>query len=204
MLGAGAVGSLTALLLRQSGIETWVASLEPEAPLLEAAGAHYAQIGALPELGRFDLVVECAGNAQLMGDSIGLLRRSGVACLLGIDGREQTVSLDGRVLAVDVILENRVVFGSVNAHRQDWIAGVEALARIDRRAPARPDRDAGAARPVRGRVRLPRRQGHIGDRRGLTQCVPSSAPTAMQTQSAVNGMNPLRVTRRRRRRNLLT
>jgi hypothetical protein len=66
-----------------------------------------------------------------MADSIALLRRSGIACLLGIDGREQTVSLDGRVLAVDVILENRVVFGSVNAHRQDWIAGVEALARMD-------------------------------------------------------------------------
>jgi threonine dehydrogenase-like Zn-dependent dehydrogenase len=131
VLGAGAIGTLTALLLRQSGVETWVASLEPDAPIVEAAGAHYAQIDALQELGRFDLVVECAGNAQLMADSIGLLRRSGVACLLGIDGREQTAALDGRVLAVDVILENRVVFGSVNAHRQDWLAGVEALARID-------------------------------------------------------------------------
>lgn len=131
VLGAGAVGSLTTLLLRDLGIETWVASLEPDAPHLTAAGAHYAQIDGLAGLGAFDLVVECAGNAQLMADSIGLLRRSGVACLLGIDGREQRVTIDGRVLAVDTILENRVVFGSVNAQRQDWIAGVDALARID-------------------------------------------------------------------------
>ena len=33
------------------------------------------------------------------------------------------------------MLENRVLFGSVNAHRQDWVAGVEALDRIRRRWP---------------------------------------------------------------------
>ncbi|MGZ4334422.1 MAG: hypothetical protein ACXVRJ_09150, partial [Gaiellaceae bacterium] len=30
-------------------------------------------------------------------------------------------------IGVDTVLENRVLFGSVNAHRRDWIAGVEAL-----------------------------------------------------------------------------
>jgi hypothetical protein len=67
-----------------------------------------------------------------MADSLGLLRRSGVACLLGIDGRDQKVELDGHVLAVDTILENRVLFGSVNAAREDWVAGVEALDRARR------------------------------------------------------------------------
>jgi threonine dehydrogenase-like Zn-dependent dehydrogenase len=131
VLGAGAIGTLTTLLLRQAGVETWVASLEQSAPLVEAAGARYATVDDVTELGSFDLVVECAGNAQLMADALGLLRRSGVACLLGIDGREQQVHLDGRVLGVDAILENRVLFGSVNAHRQDWLAGVDALARMD-------------------------------------------------------------------------
>ena len=131
VLGAGAVGTLTVFLLRLAGVETWVASLEQEAPLVEAAGARYVGLDALPQLGRFDLVVECAGDAQLMADAIGLLRRNGVACLIGIDGREQRVSIDGRVLAVDMILENRVVFGSVNAHRRDWLAAVEALAQLD-------------------------------------------------------------------------
>jgi len=56
-----------------------------------------------------------------MAQTLGLLRRSGVACLLGIDPRAQTVELDGPVLGVDTILENRVLFGSVNAHRQDWL-----------------------------------------------------------------------------------
>ena len=51
-----------------------------------------------------------------MADCIGLLRRNGVACLLGIDSRPQTVELDGHMLGVDAILENRVLFGSVNAN----------------------------------------------------------------------------------------
>lgn len=131
VLGAGAIGTLTTFLLRRRGVETWVVSLEERAPLVEAAGAHYAHIDALRELGNFDLVVECAGNAQLMADALGLLRRSGVACLIGIDGRAQQISFDGPVLGVDVVVEGRVLFGSVNAHRQDWLAGVDALARMD-------------------------------------------------------------------------
>jgi hypothetical protein len=55
------------------------------------------------------------------------LRRNGVACLLGIDGRPRQVQIDGRVLGVDAILQNRALFGSVNANRIDWVAAVEHL-----------------------------------------------------------------------------
>lgn len=135
--GAGAVGLLTTLLLRLAGVEVWVASLERQSELADALGAHYVSIGdgPLAELGAFDLVVEAAGNAQLMADALGLLRRSGVACLLGIDGREQTVELQGRVIGLDTVLENRVLFGSVNAHRRDWLAGVEQLDEARERFP---------------------------------------------------------------------
>jgi threonine dehydrogenase-like Zn-dependent dehydrogenase len=135
VIGAGAVGTLLTFLLRLDGVEVWTASLEPANELIEATGAHYASTGdtALVDLGRFDLVVEAAGDAQLMADALGLLRRSGVLCLLGIDGRQRTVSLDGHVLAVDTVLENRVVFGSVNAQRQDWVAAVAALDRARER-----------------------------------------------------------------------
>ena len=33
------------------------------------------------------------------------------------------------MIGVDAVLENRVLFGSVNARRDDWLAGVEALDR---------------------------------------------------------------------------
>ena len=135
VVGGGAIGMLTTLLLRLEGVDVWTASLEPANPVVEACGAHYVSTKETPlaELGGFDLVVEAAGDAQLMADSLGLLRRGGVACLLGIDGREQTVSLDGRVIGVDAVLENRVVFGSVSAQRQDWLAGLAALDRARER-----------------------------------------------------------------------
>jgi glucose 1-dehydrogenase len=137
VIGAGAIGLLTTYLLRLADLEVWTASLEPENELVEQSGARYVSTrdNPLSELGKFDLVVEAAGNAQLMAQTLGLLRRNGVACLLGIDPREQTVEIDGSVLGVDTILENRVLFGSVNAHREDWLVAVADLDRARERWP---------------------------------------------------------------------
>jgi threonine dehydrogenase-like Zn-dependent dehydrogenase len=141
VLGAGAIGTLSTFLLRLAGVDVWTAGLEPHAALVSACGARYVSttevsLDALrSEVGGFDLVIAAVPDAQLLADSLGLLRRSGVACLLGIDGRNQRVGIDGPVLGVDTILENRVLFGSVNARRQDWLAGVEALDRARVRWP---------------------------------------------------------------------
>jgi threonine dehydrogenase-like Zn-dependent dehydrogenase len=135
--GAGAIGLLATMLLRLEGLDVWTTSLEPANAIAEAFGAHYVASGdgELRELRPFDVIIEAAGDAQLMADALGLLGRSGVACLLGIDGRERTVEIEGKVIGVDAVLENRVLFGSVNAHRQDWIAGVDALAAAKLRFP---------------------------------------------------------------------
>jgi len=137
VIGGGAVGILSTALLRLQGIEVWTASLEESNALVEEVGAHYVSTKDAPlaELDGFDLVIEAAGNAQLMADALGLLRRSGVACLLGIDPRQQKVEIDGPTLALDTILENRVLFGSVNAHREDWLAAVDGLDEAHRRWP---------------------------------------------------------------------
>jgi glucose 1-dehydrogenase len=147
VIGAGAIGTLVTFLLRLDGVEVVTTALEPAKPLIEETGAEYVPAGS-GDLGRFDLVVECAGNAQLMADALGLLRRSGVACLLGIDGREQKVELDGRTIGVDAVLENRVLFGSVNARREDWVAGIAALDEMRRRWPGALDQLIGLRVPL--------------------------------------------------------
>jgi threonine dehydrogenase-like Zn-dependent dehydrogenase len=139
VIGAGAIGMLSTYLLRLMGLEVWTTAREPgtdpRGELVAASGARYVSTTELPlhalrgEIGGFDLVVEATGNAQVMADSIGMLRRSGVACLLGLDPHEQIVQLPGRVLGFDMMLENRVVFGSVSAHRQDWVEAASALDR---------------------------------------------------------------------------
>ncbi|MDX6474643.1 MAG: glucose 1-dehydrogenase [Gaiellaceae bacterium] len=141
VIGAGAIGMLSTYLLRLADIDVWTASLEASSELVTASGAHYVSTSdtSLAELrrdtGGFDLVVSAVPDAQVMADTLGLLRRSGVACLLGIDGRPATVAVEGPVIGLDAILENRVLFGSVNAHRQDWLAAVGSLARARERWP---------------------------------------------------------------------
>ena len=145
VLGAGAVGTLSTILLRLAGLEVWTASREPagdpRAELVELCGARYVSttrtdLGDLrADTGGFDVVVEAAGSVALMAQALGLLRRSGVACLLGIDSRGGRASIDAHVLAVDTVLENRVLFGSVNAQRRDWLDGVAALDRVRTRWP---------------------------------------------------------------------
>jgi glucose 1-dehydrogenase len=139
VVGTGAIGMLSTVFLRLDGFEVWTAGRSaapnPKAELVEACGARYLSTGGarLAELGGdsegFDMVIEATGDAQVMLDTLTLLRRNGVACLLGVDGRAREVTLDGRVLGVDAILQNRALIGSVNAHARDWEAAVEQLDR---------------------------------------------------------------------------
>ena len=145
VIGAGAIGMLSTYLLRLAGLEVWTADLaaagDPRARLVTASGARYVSTPAeslvelSEEVGGFDLVIEAAGDAKVMAGSLGLLRRSGVVCLIGIDPRSGRVELDSHVLGVDAILENRVLFGSVNANRIDWLAAVQSLGRARERWP---------------------------------------------------------------------
>jgi threonine dehydrogenase-like Zn-dependent dehydrogenase len=135
--GAGTIGTIVTCLLRLDGVEVVTASIEPSSAVVEATGAEYVSTADadIAGLGRFDLVVECAGDAHLTAAALRLLDRSGIACILGIDGRDQSVPVDGRTLGVDFVLENRVLFGSVNARRSDWDAAVSSLDAIRRRWP---------------------------------------------------------------------
>jgi threonine dehydrogenase-like Zn-dependent dehydrogenase len=146
VVGAGAVGMLSTYLLRLEGHQVWTASREGagslKARLVEAAGGTYvssASTASLLELrddvGGFDVVVEAAGDAEVMLSTLALLRRNGVACLLGIDARERPVSIPGPVVGVDAVVQNRVVFGSVNATKADWHTAVTQLEAMRRRWP---------------------------------------------------------------------
>jgi threonine dehydrogenase-like Zn-dependent dehydrogenase len=158
VIGPGAIGMLTTYFLRLDGFEVWVAGRSapptPKSELAEACGARYVSSTETPlaalaeETGGFDVVIEAAGDAQVMLDTLGLLRRNGVACLLGVDGRRRTVSLEGPVLGVDTILQNRALLGSVNAHARDWEAAVHHLDRARTRWPGALEEFVGLRVPV--------------------------------------------------------
>jgi threonine dehydrogenase-like Zn-dependent dehydrogenase len=145
VIGAGAIGMLATYMLRLAGHEVWTAARsDPSSEkgrLVAASGARYVSTAATPlaaareEAGGFDVVIEAAGNAALMVEAMSALRRNGVACLLGLDAHAHRLELESTVLGRDFVIENRVLFGSVNAHRTDWIGAVEALEAMQRRWP---------------------------------------------------------------------
>ena len=145
VIGAGAIGMLATYMLRLAGHEVWaVARSAPESDkgrLVAASGARYVSTAETPlravaeEVGGFDVAIEAAGNAEMMVEAMSALRRNGVACLLGLDAHAHRLEMDSTVLGRDFVIENRVVFGSVNAHQIDWTAAVSALEAMQERWP---------------------------------------------------------------------
>jgi threonine dehydrogenase-like Zn-dependent dehydrogenase len=145
VLGAGAIGMLATYMLRLEGHEVWtVARSAPDSEkgrLVAESGARYVSTAETPlsavaeDVGGFDIAIEAAGNAELMVEAMAALRRNGVACLLGLDAHPHNIELDSTLLGRDFVIQNRVVFGCVNAHRTDWTAAVAALEAMQERWP---------------------------------------------------------------------
>jgi threonine dehydrogenase-like Zn-dependent dehydrogenase len=135
--GAGPIGLLAALLGVQRGLEVHVLDRVTEGPkpaLVAALGAHYHHTDvptvareALPEI-----VVEATGVAEVVLDVMENNAPAGVVCLTGVSPRGREVTIDAGALNRELVLENDVVFGSVNANLHHYGLAAEALGRADR------------------------------------------------------------------------
>lgn len=157
--GAGPIGLLAALLGRQRGLEVHVldqvtGGLKPE--LVAALGATYHH-GTIADTGvHADVTIECTGVGQLVFDAMEHAGPNGVVCLTGVSSGGRTIPVDAGTLNRQMVLENDVVFGSVNANRRHYELGAEALAAADpgwlgrlitRRVPLSSWRDAYTRQP---------------------------------------------------------
>jgi len=57
---------------------------------------------------------------------------NGIVCLTGISSGGHPIALDAATLNRTIVLENDLVFGSVNANMRHYRAAADALARADR------------------------------------------------------------------------
>ena len=138
VLGAGAVGTLSTYLLRLAGVEVWTASLEPSNDLVTASGAHYVSLPGTPLSGARRLRPGRRGRRRRAVDGRHARppapQRRRVPARHRSPGAARASWTAGRS-ALDAILENRVLFGSVNAAREDWLAAVADLDRARERWP---------------------------------------------------------------------
>jgi glucose 1-dehydrogenase len=135
--GAGPIGLLAALLGAQRGLHLHVLDRAGDGPkprLAEALGASY-HTGSVAELCREvepDVVVECTGAPEIVVDAMQSNAPGAVVCLLGVSPRGRVLNVDAGSLNDELVLENDVVFGSVNANRRHFQAAADALAAADR------------------------------------------------------------------------
>jgi len=132
--GAGPIGLLAAMIGRQHGLDVHVLDRVAEGPkpeLVRALGATYHS-GAIAEVGfRPDVIVECTGVGQVIGDALRAIAAGGTVCLTGVGGGGAVFGTVADTAAA-MVLGNNVIVGTVNANKRHWYKATEALARADR------------------------------------------------------------------------
>jgi threonine dehydrogenase-like Zn-dependent dehydrogenase len=132
--GAGPIGLLAALLAVQRGYEVHVLDQVTDGPkpeLVRALGGTY-HAGDASAAGKVDIVVEATGAGPVVAQALRGTTRNGIVCLTGVSSGGRPLDFDIGGFNRDVVLENDVVFGTVNANRRHYEAAADALAKADR------------------------------------------------------------------------
>jgi len=132
--GAGPIGLLAALLAVQRGLQVHVLDQVTEGPkpgLVADLGATYHS-GGIEAVGITpDVVIECTGVPPVVFGAMSATAPDGIVCLTGVSSTGRTLQVDAGALNRELVLQNDVVVGSVNANRGHYEAAGQALAKAD-------------------------------------------------------------------------
>ena len=130
--GAGPVGLMAALIGIQNNLKVHVYDRNdtgPKPDLVRSLGAEYhSKFPAFEP----DIVIECTGAPKVIVQAVTGSAPGSIVCLTGLGSAHHEASFDAAALNQSMVLENRVVFGSVNANRRHYEAAAHALARANR------------------------------------------------------------------------
>lgn len=139
--GAGPIGLMATMLLRSKGYKVWTLDIvdrdSVRAQMVEATGAEYVKGDEEPlvklaeRVNGIDLLVEATAVASIVFDSIDAVGPNGVVALTGVSAGGRTLEVPADRLNLEMVLDNKVIFGSVNAGRPYWEAGVSDLAKFE-------------------------------------------------------------------------
>src|SRR5262245_19625793 len=145
VLGAGPVGLLGAMALVNNDFDTYVYSREPipnpKSQLLESIGAHYISSEKIsPEMlpqqiGNIDLVYEATGASSLSFKMMKYLGTDGLFVFTGAAGRKGPIEIDTYCIMRNLVLQNQVVFGTVNVGRESFENSIRDLGTFAKRWP---------------------------------------------------------------------
>jgi threonine dehydrogenase-like Zn-dependent dehydrogenase len=144
VLGAGPVGLLGAMILRNVGFETYVydraAAPNPKSRLVESFGAIYVSEERVQEfadlLGKVEVVYEATGASQLAFRAMRVLGPNSVFIFTGVPGSGAANQVDTDSIMRDAVLKNQVILGTVNAGKAEFQATISGMKTISQRWPA--------------------------------------------------------------------
>jgi threonine dehydrogenase-like Zn-dependent dehydrogenase len=132
--GAGPIGLLAALMAAQRGFDVHVLDLVTEGlkpRLVRDLGATYHVADLSAACHGSDILLECTGVGPLVFEAMQCTAPGGIVCLTGISSGGREVGIDMTSLNRSMVLENDVVFGTVNANRRHYEMAAESLAKAD-------------------------------------------------------------------------
>jgi threonine dehydrogenase-like Zn-dependent dehydrogenase len=141
--GLGPVGLLAAMVLRLRGGEIYgldvvdASSARPQ--WLAAVGGRYIDGREVPadqvekKIGGMDFILDATGIAELEFNLLDALALNGIYALTGIPGGDRPLRISGAELIRQLVLDNQVMLGSVNAARGHFQMAADDLAQAQLR-----------------------------------------------------------------------
>ena len=135
--GLGPVGLLAAMVLRLRGGEVYgldvVDSATARPAWLSGIGGHYVDGRQVPaeqveaKIGSMDLIVDASGIPALEFNLLDALALNGAYVVTGIPGGDRPLQIPGAALVRQLVLDNQIMVGSVNAARGHFQIGAGDL-----------------------------------------------------------------------------
>ncbi len=145
VLGAGPVGLLGAMALTVAGFNVAVYSRtqshEDKDDIVTAMGAKFipAETHTVEQMakavGRVDLVYEAVGASSLAFEVIKQLSPNAVFIFTGVPGRKGPIEVDTDFIMRDMVLNNQLLYGTVNAPPESFAAAIRDMATFVERWP---------------------------------------------------------------------
>lgn len=139
VVGTGSVGLLTVMAMRMRGLQVTGFGRDKRegylnADLCEEIGAKYystteiSVADAARQDGAFDIILEATGFSPIVWDAAQGLAKNGVLILTSVTGGDRKAEIASDKINFEFVLGNKLMFGTVNAGKEHFAAGVKDLA----------------------------------------------------------------------------
>tara|TARA_B100000700_G_scaffold110007_1_gene123950 strand:+ start:41340 stop:42464 length:1125 start_codon:yes stop_codon:yes gene_type:complete len=138
VLGAGQIGLLSTLVLKNRGLDVYTLARSAKGTLnseiVEGLEATYVSTRETPiealvdQVGKADLIVDATGHSGVAFDAMNHLGHNGVLVWTSITGGERAVEIPSDKINIEWVLGNKLLVGSVNANKSHFESGIRDLA----------------------------------------------------------------------------